>query len=172
MKWKQVDLLKHVVQVGKAKTRAGSGRRVPMNAKLRIAFESHVAWYISKFGKLHPDWYIFPFGRPFEMDPTRPVTTFKTAWNTIKRNAGVEGRWHDCRHTFITECLESGMSTATLKSLVGHVSNRILEHYAHSNVERAREGVERLDAYREAELVKFDKSIAERTGPDTKPTVN
>jgi len=174
MRWKQVDLLKHIVQVGKAKTRAGSGRRVPMNAKLRIAFETHAAWYISKFGKLEPESFVFPFGRPFEMDPTRPVTTFKTAWNTIKRNAGVEGRWHDCRHTFITECLESGMSAATLKSLVGHVSQRMLDHYSHANIERARDGVEALDAYRERELQKFDKSVAEQIpATDTKPhTVN
>ncbi len=63
LRWKQVDLLKHIVQIGKAKTKAGSGRRVPMNAKIRMAFEAHAAWYTRRFGKPDPGWYVFPWGR-------------------------------------------------------------------------------------------------------------
>jgi hypothetical protein len=39
-------------------------------------------------------------------DPTRPVTTLKTAWNNVRKNAKVTGRFHDNRHTLITELAE------------------------------------------------------------------
>jgi hypothetical protein len=41
-------------------------------------------------------------------DPTRHVTSLKTAWKSVRENANVKGRWHDNRHTLITELAESG----------------------------------------------------------------
>jgi hypothetical protein len=42
----------------------------------------------------------------------RPVTTLKTAWNNVREKTGVKGRWHDNRHTLITDLdaaiIESG----------------------------------------------------------------
>ena len=40
-------------------------------------------------------------------DPTRPVVTLKTAWKNVRKKAGVTGRWHDSRHTAITDLAES-----------------------------------------------------------------
>jgi integrase len=175
MRWRQVDFLNNIVQVGKSKSRAGTGRRVPMNEKLLPAFQQHAAWYVKKFGQLNSDWYVFPFGRPFEMDPKRPVTTFKTSWNNVRRKANVSGRWHDCRHTFITELLESGASPATVTALVGHVDERVMKHYWHSNTERASEAVDRLPRYRDQQLKKMKKLRAHNEAvakSQHHPTVN
>ena len=40
-------------------------------------------------------------------------------------------RFHDLRHHAITELAENGASDGTIKSIAGHVSQKMLEHYSH-----------------------------------------
>jgi len=44
------------------------------------------------------------------------VTTLKTVWNNIRAKAKVKGRWHDNRHTLVTELAESGAGDQTIAS--------------------------------------------------------
>ena len=53
-------------------------------------------------------------GRRGGMDPSRPITTLKTAWTNVRKKAKVSGRWHDARHTLITELAESGAGDQTI----------------------------------------------------------
>ena len=53
-------------------------------------------------------------------------------------------RFHDLRHQAITEMAESGKSDATVMSLAGHLSRRMMEHYSHVRMERKRDAVEAL----------------------------
>jgi integrase len=129
--WGQINLTARFLTVGRAKTEAGEGRTIPFNDELYEAFVQHQAEYEKKFGQIQPDWYVFPFGRPRPSDPTRHVTTLKTAWNTARRNAKVTGRWHDNRHTLITELAESGAGDETIMEIAGHVSRSMLRHYSH-----------------------------------------
>jgi integrase len=63
----------------------------------------------------------------------------------IKSNAGVQGRWHDNRHTFITGLAESGeASDQTIMDIAGHVSKRMLKHYSHIRMEAKRRAVAAL----------------------------
>ena len=94
---------------------------------------------------MEPDWYVFPFGKGRASDPTRGQTTFKTAWNNVRKAAKVTGRWHDNRHTFITNLAESGeASDETIRQIAGHVSNRMLRHYSHIGMEAKRRAVDSL----------------------------
>jgi len=129
--WEQIDLKAGFLQVGRAKTEAGEGRTVPFNSELSDALVQHRARYEEKFGRIEPEWYLFPFGRPMPSDPTRHVTTLKTAWNNVRKNAKVKGRWHDNRHTLITELAESGAGDETIMQIAGHVSRKMLRHYSH-----------------------------------------
>jgi hypothetical protein len=76
-----------------------------------------------------------PFGKPRPSDPTLPVTTLKTAWNSVRKNAKVTGRFHDNRHTLITELAESGAGDQTIMDIAGHVSKQMLKHYSHIRME-------------------------------------
>ena len=50
----------------------------------------------------------------------------------LLRGFKVTGRWHDNRHTFITDLAESAeASDETIRDLAGHVSKRMLKHYSH-----------------------------------------
>jgi hypothetical protein len=104
--WGQIDFTKKFLAVGRSKTDAGEGRTIPLNSTLLAVFSEYGEWYREKFGKLTAEWYVFPFGKPTPCDPTRAVTTLKTAWNNVRKNAKVKGRWHDNRHTLITELLK------------------------------------------------------------------
>ena len=105
---------------------------------------------------MRPQWYVFPFGKPQPNDPTRPATSFKTVWAAIKKKAGVTGRWHDNRHTFITDLAESGeASDETIRDMAGHVSKQMLKHYSHIRMEAKRRAVDAL-------LVKKPVAVEER----------
>jgi len=94
------------------------------------------------FGKIEPQWHLFPFGKLHQLDPTRPITTLKTAWINVRERAAVKGRLHDTRHTLITELAESGAGEETIMDIAGHVSRQMLRHYSHIQMEAKRDALE------------------------------
>lgn len=115
-----------------------------LNSALSETMSEYAEWYQERFSAIQPDWYVFPFGKPRPNDPTRPVTTLKTAWNNVRKNAKVKGRWHDHRHTMITDLAESGAGDQTIMDIAGHVSKNMLKHYSHIRMEAKREALESI----------------------------
>src|SRR5262249_29949355 len=115
LNWSKLDLSKRMLTVGKSKTDAGTGRTIPMNEDLYQAVVEYAKWYTGRFGTVQPDWYVFPFGKPLPNDPTRPQTSLKTAWRNARTRANVEGRFHDNRHTFVTDLAESGAGDEVIR---------------------------------------------------------
>src|SRR5437868_5782970 len=74
-------------------------------------------------------------GKPRPNDPTRPVTTLKTAWQNLRDKAKVTGRWQDNRNALATELAESGASDQIIMDIAGHVSKQMLKHYSHIRME-------------------------------------
>ncbi len=145
LQWGRLDLLKAVVTVGDSKTEAGQGRTIPLNSDVLAALVDHSKWFLKKFGTTHPALYVFPFGKPQPTDATRPMTTLKTSWAKVKKDAGVTGRWHDNRHTFITNLAESGEAgDETIRDMAGHVSKQMLKHYSHIGQQAKRRAVDSL----------------------------
>jgi integrase len=140
--WAQINLTAKTVQVGRAKSDAGEGRIVPLNSELYEAVIVHRAWYIKRFGEAKDEWHVFPWGKPRPSDPTRHVTSLKTAWNNVRTNAKVKGRWHDNRHTLITELAESGAGDETIMEIAGHVDRQMLRHYSHIRMKAKRSALE------------------------------
>ena len=151
LRWQQIDLVhKKQLTVGKSKTDAGTGRVIPLNATVMIALEAHAAWYIRRFGECKPEWYVFPAGKGQPNDPTSPVTTLKTAWTKVRDNANVVGRWHDNRHTLVTELAESGAGDEVIMSIAGHVSRAMLSRYSHVRMEAKRRALDEIAARQRA----------------------
>jgi integrase len=137
-----VDFEKQFLTVGKAKTDAGEGRTIPLNSVLLPALLNHSRWYTRRFGMTRPEWYLFPFGKSKHLDATRPMTSLKTVWCNIKKKAGIIGRWHDTRHTLVTELSESGAGDQTIMDIAGHVSRQMLARYSHIRMEAKRKALE------------------------------
>jgi integrase len=142
--WGQVDFEKRTLTVGRAKTSAGTGRQIPMNDDMFALLSMHAKWFTQKFGAARPEHYLFPFGKPSPTDPTRPTTTLKTVWGSIRREAKVSCRLHDLRHTALTKMAEAGTPEGTMLALAGHMSRAMLERYSHIRMAAKREAVEAL----------------------------
>ena len=77
----------------------------------------------------------------------RALVTVKTAWRTIRRNAGLEAvRLHDLRHSFASVLASSGASLQLIGSLLGHVTIGTTARYAHLSDDARRDAVERVGA--------------------------
>jgi integrase len=131
-----------------------------------IALEAHAAWYTRRFGECKPEWYVFAAGKGQSNDPTRPVTTLKTAWTKVRDNAKVVGRWHDNRHTLVTELAESGAGDEVIMSIAGHVSRAMLSRYSHVRMEAKRRALDEIatrqyaaDENRKAEAERLEQVV-------------
>jgi integrase len=87
---------------------------------------------------------VFAFRTPLPKDPTRPIISFKTAWTKVREKAGVKGRWHDNRHTLVTELAESGAGDEVIMSIAGHVSRAMLSRYSHVRMEAKRRSLDEI----------------------------
>ena len=90
---------------------------------------------------------MFPACENNHIDPTRHQKSWTSAWRSLTGAAGFKGfRFHDLRHTVITELAEAGASDATLKAIAGHITQEMMEHYSHVRMQAKREAVEKLSS--------------------------
>lgn len=147
--WGQIDLANGVLTVGKTKTVAGTGRRIPLNQDLATVLKAHATWFTERFGATKPEYFLFPFGKPTPNDPSRPITDITGAWDALRKKTGVRCRLHDLRHTAATKMCEAGIPESTMLALMGHMSRSMLERYSHIRMEAKRAAVESLALARE-----------------------
>ncbi|MCZ6750904.1 MAG: site-specific integrase [Acidobacteria bacterium] len=152
LSWQNGVITGGEIVVGKSKTPAGTGRTIPLSKR---ACGVLTLW-LSRFPDAGPDGYVFPRHRVnmgwnshhkiYGVDLRRPMGSWKTAWSTVCRRAGVHYRWHDLRHTFVSRLAEDpNVSEATIRSLAGHVSQRMLQRYSHIRVQAKQAAIASLD---------------------------
>lgn len=148
LRWSQVDFEPGEITVGKAKTAAGTGRGIPMSGALRAALERHAAFCARNFGPIQSDWFVFPFSNTKKpIDPGRPVTSLKTAWQTVRNDAGVQCRLHDLRHCFCTKLGEAGVPERTMLDMMGHMSAAMLRRYSHIRAQARRDAIAAVEGH-------------------------
>jgi integrase len=83
----------------------------------------------------------------------------------VRDNAKVVGRWHDNRHTLVTELAESGAGDEVIMSIAGHVSRSMLSRYSHVRMEAKRSALDEIatrqkaaDDKRQMELERREQS--------------
>ncbi len=90
---------------------------------------------------------MFPACENNHIDPTRHQKSWTSAWRSLTEAAGLKGfRFHDLRHTAITELAEAGTSDAALKAIAGHITQEMMEHYSHVRMQAKREAVKKLSS--------------------------
>jgi integrase len=163
LRWRNVDFINRTLEIPKSKTEAGTGRVIPLTPeaydallKLRRRAEG--------LGPVEPSHYVFAAFKPrwevandaegklrprrmvmTEFDPTRPQGSWRTAWRTLTRKAGLPGlRFHDLRHTAISILGEGGVPDRVIMDIAGHVSPRMLKRYSHIQLETKRAAIQAL----------------------------
>ncbi|HXN17116.1 MAG TPA: site-specific integrase [Candidatus Binatus sp.] len=150
LRWSQIDFEKRTVTVGKSKTAAGTGRVIPLN---QPAFDALVKW-AGRLVESSAEDYAFPACEAAgierkhpdreRIDPSRPITSWRSAWRAALKRAGLQLRFHDLRHTCITKLAESLASEQTLMAISGHVSRSMIEHYSHIRMDAKRKATDAI----------------------------
>ena len=157
LQWCDVDLFARALTIRTSKTAAGE-RVVPLT-DVAISALARLRRRAEGFGTVEPSHYVFAAFVPkftfsgkrvvdynvTGFDPTRHVKSWRTAWRTLTKKAGLPGfRFHDLRHCAITQLAENGTSDSTIMAIAGHVSRRMLERYSHVRMEAKRTAMEAL----------------------------
>jgi integrase len=163
LQWSDVDLFAKTLTIRKSKTDAGV-RIVPLT-DVAVSALGRLRRRAEGFGTVEPSHYVFAAFVPnfkldgkrvvdgvidykiTKFDPTRHLKSWRSAWRTLTKKAGLRGfRFHDLRHCAITQLAENGASDSTIMAIAGHVSRRMLERYSHVRMEAKRAALEALAA--------------------------
>ncbi len=143
LRWRDVDFTHRSITVRRSKTEAGR-RSIPLNASAGEAI-LELNQRAGLIGNIDPEHYVFPACQFGEIDPTRPQKSWRSAWESLTTEAGLDGfRFHDLRHHAITELSESQVPDAVIMAIAGHVDRKMLEHYSHVRMEAKRRALEAL----------------------------
>ena len=86
---------------------------MPSKTVLNTRLEN-VRGYVQRFCETQSEWFHLPGGSKFPKNPIIAITTFNTGRKMARNTAGLTSRWHDNRHTLITELAESGAGDETI----------------------------------------------------------
>jgi integrase len=157
LQWCDVDLFSRILTIRRSKTAAGE-RVVPLTG-VAVSALAKLRHRAERFGPVEQSHYVLAANVPRSMfngkkvtndkvtvfDPTRHVKSWRSAWRTLTKKAGLSGfRFHDLRHCAITQLAENGTSDSTIMAIAGHVSRRMLERYSHVRMEAKRTAMEAL----------------------------
>jgi len=144
LKWKNVDLSKHIITVienytdddGMREPKAGSSRLVPIFGKaLEILNELKQT---NPYGG-EPDDFVFP---NVVRDKPLAAITIKRGFERIMNAIGIDNTtranrklsFHSMRHSFVTRAREAGLSDFVVSALSGHKTTRMVNHYSHQTI--------------------------------------
>ena len=126
LRWGQIDLIGHSITVGRTKTKAGTGRVIPLNDRI-VAI---LVFWAGQFSKRAAEHYVFPqeaYGGATDdfvncvhhTEPSKPIGSWKTAWQAARKRAGLSLRFHDLRHSACTRMLEGGVPLSVVADILG-----------------------------------------------------
>jgi integrase len=143
LRWQDIDFMQKTLTVRRSKTHAGK-RVIPLNADAWAATEE-LYTRAQNFDGTQSSHFVFPACENGLFEPTQPQKSWRSAWRSLKKAAGLSSiRFHDLRHHAITELAESQVSDQVIMSIAGHVSQEMLEHYSHVRIEAKRQAVNAL----------------------------
>ena len=67
---------------------------------------------------------------------------------TTIRRLGFSFRLYDCRHSFATRALESGVDLLTLAAILGHANLKVVSRYAHPSEDHKADAIRRMQRAR------------------------
>lgn len=152
MEWDWIDFDNAILTVGKSKTKAGTGRKIPMPPQLVKALQEHKAKNLN-------EQYVFVRCK----NPNLPMdeNAFYHAWHNFKREMDIANgakvyrnqikestlapdlEPYLLRHTFCTDCQAAGVPINVAKELMGHsdisVTAKIYTHMVDEVFEKNRQ---------------------------------
>jgi len=131
LQWKDISLEEWRLSVRRSKTAAG-WRDPSLNDTCLEALRE-LRSRVGRLGFAQPDHFLFPWhGRRKQLDPTKPMASWRSAWRSLRKAAGLSHvRFHDGRHTALTRLAEKGVPDWVIRAQFGHVSPAMMAVYSH-----------------------------------------
>ena len=139
LEWRQIDWTGRVVRLDPGTTKNRDGRTFPFTAELEHLLIEQRAEQdrLKKAGTV--------VRCVFHRDG-RPIRTFRRAWRTACRAAGVPGRiLHDFRRTAVRNLERVGVPRSAAMAMVGHKTESIYRRYAIVDAGVLREAAAKID---------------------------
>lgn len=159
---RDVDLFNQIVSIpyGKNKHRL---RVLPLLPPALKAFGRMIE-RLDQLGFTSPDHYLWFACQWNRIDPTKPMSRWDTAWHALRAKADLPGlRFHDLRHTIITELAETSTPDMVIQSIAGHVTKRMLDRYSHIRIAAKRKALEAVEELREQKRRENDTTTDSET---------
>lgn len=133
--WRHINWENSTIWIGESlsrgkrnPTKTRKTRVIPMNEKIKSIIESRKTLATIDF------FLVFTTQNGSAIDDHN---FNKRTWKSTLEMMGVEYRKpYNCRHTFISHCLESGLSPSTVASITGHNVDTLYRNYAGSVISR------------------------------------
>ena len=117
LRWDRVDFKTGFVRLRAEDTKTNEGRIIPMTPELTALLRRKY-----KVRRLHEDHVFLVAGKPLQ--------STKTAFNAACRRAGIEGfRFHDFRHTALSNMRRAGIDHLTIMKMSGHKTMEVFKRY-------------------------------------------
>ncbi len=130
LKWKDINLSQKVIVL--EDTKNGDSIGIPINCLLVKVLEQ-----VSRVRHIKSQ-YVFHDTEGKQVNKMNLHRAFKRAC----KKAGIEDfRWHDLRHDFASQLVQSGVDLYKVQKLLGHKDSRMTARYAHLAPENLRDAV-------------------------------
>jgi integrase len=85
--------------------------------------------------------YLFPHN---DIDGKKPIESLNIMHRQVLKKLKLDCRLYDCRYTFATRAIESGVDLLVLASLLGHSSLQMVTRYAHQSENLKTEAIKKM----------------------------
>ncbi len=164
---RNVDVQARKINIRRSKNASGVRTVILTNDALKALLG--VVDRAAKLNAVRPEHYLLPYrGRKgLGYDPARPTKGWRTAWRKLTEKAGVPGfRFHDLRHTFITNHAEMGTPLPVVMAHAGHLSRKMSELYTHISQRAMEEAADRFAEKKQKSMAEARQKLA--TDKDSK----
>jgi len=133
--WDRVDFKMGFIQLRAEDTKTDEARIIPLTPELTGLLKT-----LYKVRYLQEDHVFLVKGRS--------VSSIQTAFNAACRRTGIHGfRFHDFRHTAITNMRRAGIDHLTIMRITGHKTMEVFKRYNSFHHEDLREAASRFNTY-------------------------
>jgi integrase len=129
LEWSQIDFVKNTIHLPAEKTKIRKARTFGISENALSLLKKRKLESQGDFVFTAPD------------DPLKCIgvkTGNKTAWTNCRRKAGVSGRFHDLRHTFLTNAFKHAVNPALICNYAGLSLEEAQRTYLHINSDDTR----------------------------------
>jgi integrase len=160
LQWSSVDFVNGFLRLEDSKNREGRmfAFTPDLKAVLQRQRERTSALEIATQRIIH--WVFWRVRGPRVPEDGKPVRSFRKAWTTACRKAGLEGKIpHDFRRTAVRNLELAGVPRSVAMAMVGHKTESIYRRYAIVDAAMMRLGAERLASLHEEQSSRIDTFI-------------